>query len=375
MSAPIKNEENPQDPLSYAPPWARAQAAGRQPRPPNSLSSAAKIGDSKINWPPPPWKRAARFEGDVAMTELRQKLSLDPHVFPEPPARMQRRPIARSSLAKISLCIGLAAIVTYAVEFNLSYVDRSIAPNSDTSIAKTARLIGTPGETQSMAATRLVVEDRQAFTDEPMPSGVVLAGAIGGQSVFLNGLVKGAGRSAGEPFGSTGWRVPARELGRVLAYAPNSFVGQPMDTEIEFRSGTNAHLNTQLGRLEWIMKSLELRSMSEKQFDQGDTVEPESATAAPASAQLSRLVKRGLEFLKDGDIAASRLVLRRAAEAGNAQAALLLGGTFDPIVLGELGVFGLTGDPATARAWYQKAVEFGSIEASRQIERLAKTGK
>jgi hypothetical protein len=374
MSAPIKNEKNSQDPLIYAPPWARAQAAGRQPRSTNSPSSAAWIGDSKIR-PPPPWE-LARFEGDVAMTVLRHKLSLDPQLVPEPSARMQRRPIARSSLAMISLCIGLAAIVIIAVVgFNLSYVDRSIAPNSDTSIAKTARLIGTPGEMQSMAATRLVVEDRQAVTDEPIPLGVVLAGATGGQSVFLNGLVKGTRLLAEESYGSNGWRVPARELGRVLAYAPNSFVGQPMDTEIEFRSGTNAHLNTQIGRLEWIMKSLELRSMSEKQFDQADTVEPESATATPASAQLSRLVKRGLEFLKAGDIAASRLVLRRAAEAGNAQAALLLGGTFDPIVLGELGVFGLTGDPATARAWYQKAVEFGSTEASRQIERLAQTGK
>jgi len=33
---------------------------------------------------------------------------------------------------------------------------------------------------------------------------------------------------------------------------------------------------------------------------------------------------------------------------------------FDPIVLAELGVFGLTGDPVAARTWYQKAMDSGS---------------
>ena len=44
---------------------------------------------------------------------------------------------------------------------------------------------------QSMAGTRLVVENRQAFTDEPLPLGVILAGATGAGSVLLNALVKG----------------------------------------------------------------------------------------------------------------------------------------------------------------------------------------
>jgi hypothetical protein len=51
----------------------------------------------------------------------------------------------------------------------------------------------------------------------------------------------------------------------------------------------------------------------------------------------------------------------------------MLGATFDPLVLAELGVFGLTGDRAIARVWYQTAMEFGSAEASSRIERLART--
>ena len=94
MSAPINNKENSQenykDPLLYAPPWARAQGARQDPRLTDSQPTAARLGDSKINWPPAPAK-LARFEGDVAVKELRHKLSLDPQLVPEPPFRLQRR--------------------------------------------------------------------------------------------------------------------------------------------------------------------------------------------------------------------------------------------------------------------------------------------
>src|SRR5438046_7332028 len=78
MSAPINNkenskensQENSKDPLLYAPPWARAQGARQDPRLTNAQPTAARLGDSKINWPPAPAK-LSRFEGDVAVKELR----------------------------------------------------------------------------------------------------------------------------------------------------------------------------------------------------------------------------------------------------------------------------------------------------------------
>ena len=113
MSAPIKQDENSkqnsQDALLYAPPWARAQAARREPQftsaPPAAAKPGAKLGDSKINWPPAPSK-LARFEGDVGMTELRRRLTLEPDLVPEPPLRMQRRPVARLSLASCRFTLG-----------------------------------------------------------------------------------------------------------------------------------------------------------------------------------------------------------------------------------------------------------------------------
>jgi hypothetical protein len=83
------------------------------------------------------------------------------------------------------------------------------------------------------------------------------------------------------------------------------------------------------------------------------------------------LIKRGKDLLADGDLAAARLLLRRAAEAGSAEGALTLGTTFDPAVLRRLGAIGAMADPAKARQWYQRAAELGSSAASQQLAGLA----
>lgn len=94
------------------------------------------------------------------------------------------------------------------------------------------------------------------------------------------------------------------------------------------------------------------------------------ATAVP-SAIAAMLVKRGQDFIANGDLGAARLVLRRAADGGDAQAALLLGSTYDPATSKHFKVIGLTPDPAQARAWYRRAVDLGSAEAVRRLQPLA----
>ena len=91
--------------------------------------------------------------------------------------------------------------------------------------------------------------------------------------------------------------------------------------------------------------------------------------------ELNLLLKRGEELIREGDIAAARLMLGRAAEAGEARAALALGATYDADVLRKLGVLGVTGDVAQARAWYGKAAEFGSGEATRRLEQIAQSAR
>jgi len=89
--------------------------------------------------------------------------------------------------------------------------------------------------------------------------------------------------------------------------------------------------------------------------------------------EIAMLTKRSEELIVQGDIAAARLMLTRAAEAGDARAAFALGATYDSDVLRGLGVLGVAADVALARAWYAKAADFGSGEASRRLEQIAQS--
>lgn len=83
------------------------------------------------------------------------------------------------------------------------------------------------------------------------------------------------------------------------------------------------------------------------------------------SGEITILYKRSQDLITQGDIAGGRLLLTRAAEAGDARAALALGATYDAAVLGVVA------DAAKAKAWYAKAAELGSGEAVRRLEVLA----
>ena len=81
---------------------------------------------------------------------------------------------------------------------------------------------------------------------------------------------------------------------------------------------------------------------------------------------------RGSAYFKRGDFASARLLFRRAAEAGSANAALMLGSTFDPLIIRQFGVIGIEPDVARASQWYEKAEELGSDAASQRLANLKK---
>jgi hypothetical protein len=101
---------------------------------------------------------------------------------------------------------------------------------------------------------------------------------------------------------------------------------------------------------------------------------PSTATRLDAE-EIVTLVSRGTDFMKSGNLASARLLLRRAAEAGSASAALMLGTTFDPLVIQQFGAIGIVPDVAQARQWYEKAVALGSDAASQRLAKLPQTGQ
>jgi hypothetical protein len=122
-------------------------------------------------------------------------------------------------------------------------------------------------------------------------------------------------------------------------------------------------------------------SPPQRQLDSQDAAPSVSAVTnsspPPVQRQLNSediimLLKRGKDLIAAGDLAAARIVLRKAADANDAEAALALAATYDPLVLRELKVYGFMPDAALARAWYGKATELGAPAASRRLEILTK---
>jgi hypothetical protein len=102
-------------------------------------------------------------------------------------------------------------------------------------------------------------------------------------------------------------------------------------------------------------------------------VQEGSAARRLDAEEIAALINRGTDSMKSGDLVSARLLLRRAAEAGSASAALMLGTTFDPLVIRQLGAIGVVFDVAQARQWYEKAVELGSDAASQRLAKLPQT--
>ncbi|GLH80601.1 hypothetical protein SSBR45G_55100 [Bradyrhizobium sp. SSBR45G] len=100
-----------------------------------------------------------------------------------------------------------------------------------------------------------------------------------------------------------------------------------------------------------------------------------TATGSPAPAaasaltrnEISEMLNRGRDLIDAGDVASARLILAHVAEA-DAEASLMLAGTYDAAILSNLKAVGVVPDPAKARAWYARAAELGSLEARRRLE-------
>jgi hypothetical protein len=378
MGAPNRSKNGIDDPLSYAPRWVRQSqpiaaeqstsihasstapviTTGATPRVTNAPRMAPGIGGYNIDLPPP---RSRPFAGDVAIKDMRRQLSLDPQGVPEPPVQGKPEPVVRwygwlSFVAVMAVIIGLGALL-------ITFLDETWRPAGGIAGVATPPREGLPGVGTLARPARLVVESQKGFANDPLPLSVSLNDASGGETVTLAGFATGTELSTGTQLGATRWRVSAHELGKTIAYSPKDFVGV-MDVAIDLRSAGDELLDSQVVRLEWIERK-EQRSTPQTNASKPPTViqlDPE------AIATLER-------FLKDGDILSARLLLKRAASAGNTQAALELGMTFDPVFLSERGVVGFAPDVEQARVWYERAEELGSTEASRLLERLGNIGR
>jgi hypothetical protein len=242
--------------------------------------------------------------------------------------------------------------------------------------------------TQEAKAQRLVIlRAPSGSADEAIPLGVSLAEASGDAALLLSGLPVGSTISAGLPFGADNWLLSASELSNAVIRPPRGFVGA-IDLAVELRLADDTVADHQSLRLTWVETPKTATTIAAAQTTAGaapagtgstDNRPRETPNSQATNVPLRRLdrqeiadlLKRGEEFVAAGNLGPARLALRRAAEAGDSQAAFVLATTYDPILLETRRVIGVVPDIAMARAWYEKAKEFGSTDASLRLGLLA----
>jgi hypothetical protein len=95
---------------------------------------------------------------------------------------------------------------------------------------------------------------------------------------------------------------------------------------------------------------------------------PSQPSTSPTPSTPSALLASGERFLREGNMAAARPLLRRAADAGRADAAVDLGMSFDPSLVPYGRPDGA--DPVEAARWYQRAFKLGRKDVAADLERV-----
>jgi hypothetical protein len=315
---------------------------------------APGIGGFNID---PPRPRASLVDGDTATTDMRPGLMFNPEHVRSSALQPQRKAIVKidgSSLVFTLLLI--AAIFGLAL---LGFRDDLGKLMGSTPPSVVLPLHAGLSVARPMARPVLVVtESQKGFANEPLPLGIWLKNASGEETVTITGLANGTDLSLGTSHDLAGWLLSASDLDKAFVGPPKDFVGV-MDATVKLSSANGQLLESQVIRLEWIAKKEEGLS------DVFGASEPAPVAPSLNADQIAELIKLGEDLLGQGDIATARLLFKRAAIAGNAQAALELGITYDPVFQALSGVAGMAPDAAQARAWYDKAVMLGSAEASR----------
>jgi len=108
------------------------------------------------------------------------------------------------------------------------------------------------------------------------------------------------------------------------------------------------------------------------------TVETASTAASPkpptrpafSGVEVTALLARGDWLFATGDVDAARLLYERAAEAGEAQGAMRLGESFDPVFLNRAQLRQARPDAGMAVFWYRRARDLGAMGITSRLKSL-----
>lgn len=231
----------------------------------------------------------------------------------------------------------------------------TVAPESTAAVA--ARLVGpetfevAPGQTIRVPL-QLVPREAVADTDH----------------VSIRGLPSNVTLNRGSQSAPDAWTVPIGALPELELFAAAAAALGRSDLVVTARSRSGRELASSRPALVVSTGSIVVTTPTATTPTAATTTGPATQPhAALDEATQAKHIAKAREFLGIGQVGAARLMLQRVADAGNAEAALILGDTYDPVRLFQLGARGLVGDTEKATFWYERADELGSPEAKARI--------
>jgi len=403
----------PNDPEYYAPRELRERASGEQPSPalvqndgwrprmPTEGPTLQPIGK------PPRRQDSEMFTKAVAQA-MQEARDMAPVEAPSVLRDLSGRRALLQQVIRFSIAVAIAASIATLLVMAIPSSQRPAGQENASlsaawqSVKSSVTPAPQPAAPQKRTAT-LAVQDGSGFANDPVPLGIHVGAPPPGAFVSINGLTAGARLTSGKRVGSE-WRVPATEISGVSVIPPEGFTGQMLVTA-ELRDEAGVALTGTSTRLTWQAAAPSLAAVAPRAAAAPPppvavpppvvVVPPPVAVAPPAPVavataaplampappqaevvrsldprEIAALIKRGQDLLAGGDVQTARLLLMRGAEARDARAALLVGTTYDPALLRQLGADGLA-DAAQARIWYQRAKEWGEPDAQRKLEALA----
>ena len=410
MSPLIRNNIDPSNPLYYAPP--RLRQPGLELPPERSDESQGALVPSSAGSTPArldpedlPRRQSRAFEEAVSRAIQEQ---LEPDLMHSPSVRRDGR--LWGVVARFALAAAAAAVIALIL-VTLVPIARSPAKPGDEGSTLAARwqsfkasLFSAP---QRKQVSTLVVNDSSGGINETLPLGISVSAPSAGASVTLRGLPPGARLTAGRRIGVGEWRVAAQEISAVAVIPPDDYTGQ-VTVAAELRGDDGEALVGSSVHLAWSSASLSAASAPATPQQASPAATPQQLLAlAPSSTvvaptvvtpsvsivaptvaaptgpapplpvvrnldprEIASFLTRAQDLIAAGDLQSARLLLRRAAEAQNARAAFALAQTYDPAVLKQYGASAPPAEVATARNWYERARDWGSPDAQRQLDAL-----
>jgi hypothetical protein len=305
--------------------------------------------------------------------------STSDHAFTDQPGagkRYSRRPVSKKSGSHMLSC------KTRSIHLGALFLVLAAAPCH-------AAIAGPGGwlSLQSGQASHLVIEvqsgsEQISISDVSGPPGRPIPLSIQfdnsgvpptGKLFIFSGVPEGVKLEPGGNFGQF-WAVNSQVFDKLTLTAPEGLQGSFRIKVTQTGSSPDTKFSstfTTTIQPEEIEATETVAAVQEPVQPSRQVIQAPQPARTEPNLRDNALMERATTLFSIGDISGARTVFEYLAARGNAQAAIALGGTYDPTILGQLFVKGLDANPEQAREWYRRAAELGSPEASSRLSALS----